>query len=45
MTAFYPALAFGVKHRDQIFPGAPIVFFSVTPKRFEGKKCGRASLG
>ena len=38
MTAFYPALAFAVKHRDQIFPGAPIVFFSVTPKRFEGQK-------
>jgi PAS domain S-box-containing protein len=38
MTAFYPALGFAVKHRDQIFPGAPIVFFSVTPKRFEGQK-------
>ena len=38
MTAFYPALAFAVKHRDQLFPGAPIVFFSVTPKRFEGQK-------
>jgi PAS domain S-box-containing protein len=38
MTAFYPALAFAVKHREQIFPGTPIVFFSVMPKRFEGQK-------
>ncbi len=38
MPAFYPALAFAVKHREQIFPGAPIVFFSITPKRFEGQK-------
>ncbi len=38
MTALYPALAFAVKHREQIFPGTPIVFFSVMPKRFEGQK-------
>jgi PAS domain S-box-containing protein len=38
MPAFFPALAFAVKHREQIFPGAPIVFFSITPKRFEGQK-------
>ena len=38
LTAFYPALRFAVDHRDQIFPGAPIVFFSITPKRFEGQK-------
>ncbi len=38
LTAFYPALLFAVDHRDQIFPGAPIVFFSITPKRFEGQK-------
>jgi PAS domain S-box-containing protein len=37
LTAFYPALRFAVDHRDQIFPGAPIVFFSITPKRFEGQ--------
>ncbi len=45
MTAFYPALAFAVQHRDQIFPGAPIVFFSVTPKRFEGQKLWRGVTG
>jgi PAS domain S-box-containing protein len=38
LTAFYPALRFAVDHRDKIFPGAPIVFFSITPKRFEGQK-------
>ena len=39
MTALYPALAFAVKHRDQMFSGAPpIVFFSVMPKRLEGQR-------
>ena len=38
LTAFYPALRFAVDHGDKIFPGSPIVFFSVTPKRFEGQK-------
>ena len=38
LTALYPALAFAVQHREQIFPGAPIVFFSVMPKRLEGQK-------
>ena len=38
MTAFYPALEFAVNHREQIFPGAPIVFFSIVPQRFQGQK-------
>jgi PAS domain S-box-containing protein len=38
MTVYYPALAFAVRHREQISPGTPIVFFSVIPKRLEGQK-------
>ncbi len=34
----YPALRFAVEHREQIFPGAPIVFSSVAPERLEGRK-------
>jgi PAS domain S-box-containing protein len=34
----YPALRFAVEHREQIFPGAPIVFSSVAPDRLEGQK-------
>jgi PAS domain S-box-containing protein len=37
LAAFYPALQFAVDHRDQAFPGAPIVFFSVSPVRIEGR--------
>jgi PAS domain S-box-containing protein len=37
LTAFYPALRFAVDHRDRIFPGTPIIFFSVLPKRLEGQ--------
>jgi PAS domain S-box-containing protein len=29
MVAAYPALRFALQHRDQIFPGVPIVFFYV----------------
>jgi PAS domain S-box-containing protein len=35
---FYPALRFAVDHRQELFPGAPIVFSSVPPKRLEGQK-------
>jgi PAS domain S-box-containing protein len=35
---FYPALRFAVDHRQELFPGAPIVFSTVPPKRLEGQK-------
>jgi PAS domain S-box-containing protein len=35
---YYPALRFAVDHRQELFPGAPIVFSSVPPKRLEGQK-------
>src|SRR3984885_5615339 len=35
---FYPSLRFAVDHRQELFPGAPIVFSSVPPKRLEGQK-------
>jgi PAS domain S-box-containing protein len=35
LTALYPALQFAVDYREQIFPGAPIVFFSVSAKRLQ----------
>jgi PAS domain S-box-containing protein len=38
MTALYPALKFAIDYREQIFPGAPIVFFAVSPKRLEDQK-------
>ena len=38
IAAFYPALRFAVDHRQELFPGAPIVFSSVPPKRLEGQK-------
>ena len=34
----YPALAFAVRHRDEICPGAPIVFSYVHASRFEHQK-------
>lgn len=34
----YPALRFAETHRDEIFPGIPIVFFSVYPGRIRGQK-------
>ena len=33
VVSAYPALRFAVDHRDQIFPGVPIVFMSVAPNR------------
>ena len=37
ITAFYPALRFAVDHRQEIFPGAPIIFFYVARSRLEGQ--------
>ena len=34
----YPALSFAIKHRDEIFPGVPIVFEGVDPRRIQGQK-------
>jgi PAS domain S-box-containing protein len=33
----YPALRFAVDHRDQIFPGVPIIFVGVATRRLEGR--------
>ena len=38
IAAYYPALRFAVDHRQELFPGAPIVFSSVPPRRLEGQK-------
>jgi PAS domain S-box-containing protein len=38
MVQSYPALKFTVKHRDELFPGVPIVFWWVNPERFVGQK-------
>lgn len=32
----YPALRFAVDHRNQIFPGVPIIFMAVATSRFDG---------
>jgi PAS domain S-box-containing protein len=38
IAVFYPALRFAVDHRQELFPGAPIAFSSVPPRRLEGQK-------
>lgn len=38
MVAAYPALQFALKHRDELFPGVPIVFFTVAARRLPGQK-------
>jgi len=38
MAFTYPALDFAVRHRDDLFPGAPIVFVEVVSIRIAGKK-------
>jgi PAS domain S-box-containing protein len=38
VAVFYPALRFAVDHRQELFPGAPIIFSSVPPRRLEGQK-------
>ena len=42
---FYPALRFAVDHRQELFPGAPIVFSSVPPKRLEGQNLSPGVTG
>lgn len=38
IVAAYPALAFAIRHRDEIFPEAPIIFSYVHASRFEQQK-------
>jgi PAS domain S-box-containing protein len=38
IAVFYPALRFAVDHRQDLFPGTPIAFSSVPPRRFQGQK-------
>ncbi len=38
IAIYYPALRFAVDHRQELFPGAPIAFSSVPPRRLEGQK-------
>jgi PAS domain S-box-containing protein len=38
IAVFYPALRFAVDHRQELFPGTPIAFSSVPPRRLEGQK-------
>jgi signal transduction histidine kinase len=38
MTLGYPALDFALSHRDELFPGVPIVFFVVDVTRLAGLK-------
>ena len=38
IVAAYPALRFAVAHRDQIFPGVPVLFSYVYPGRVEGRQ-------
>jgi PAS domain S-box-containing protein len=38
IAVFYPALRFAVDHRQELFPGTPIAFSSVPPRRLQGQK-------
>ena len=38
IAVFFPALRFAVDHRQELFPGTPIIFSSVPPRRLEGQK-------
>jgi PAS domain S-box-containing protein len=38
MVGAYPALQFALRHRDELFPGVPIVFFAIEVRRFAGQK-------
>lgn len=38
MVAGYPALSFEIRHRDELFPGVPIVFMDVHAGRLAGQK-------
>jgi PAS domain S-box-containing protein len=37
MVEPYPALQFALKHRDELFPGVPIVFFGIDSRRVAGQ--------
>lgn len=45
VTVAYPALQFAVKHRDELFPGVPIVFICVDSRRLVGQKIWPAVTG
>ena len=38
MVAGYPAPQFALSHHDELFPGVPIVFFQIDPRRIAGQK-------
>jgi PAS domain S-box-containing protein len=38
MTESYPALQFALGHRDELFPGVPIVFYGVDRSRIAGQQ-------
>jgi PAS domain S-box-containing protein len=38
IVAAYPALQFALRHRDELFPGVPIVFFAIEARRLAGQK-------
>lgn len=38
IAVYYPALRFAVDHRQELFPGTPIAFSSVPPRRLESQK-------
>ena len=38
VVVFFPALQFAMAHRDQIFPGVPILFVDVDPKRLATRR-------
>ena len=38
MVGAYPALQFALQHRDELFPGVPIVFFAVEGRRLANQK-------
>ena len=38
ITAVYTALQFAVRHRDEMFPGAPVIFSYVHASRVDGKQ-------
>ncbi len=42
---YYPALRFALDHRQDLFPGVPIVFTNIPPKRLEGQELGPGVTG
>ncbi len=41
----YPALQFAINHRNELFPGVPIVFMGVSAVRIEGRNLGPGVTG